>query len=499
MKLRALVPPFLAGACLAVAAAVSVGLLLYAGAGFLRALATIIATLLLALSLGIWFGYGGPEKDPVERARRLWLFTLFSFTLAVLFSAGWELVEDLPVDRLVQGLGLALLGGLPLFAGGALLGSMVRPDSPLVPPRGSRAPGPGSAAVAGAGVGVVMAGVVFFPGLSSTAILLLCIVALSGGALLHGWTLDSRFLPRVVVRQVTADGELAVVVEVRGRPRALRRVLLQDGRVRAAEDEEGRPVRPVEQALLDWLDRHLAGDEGAGDGETQGPFRRILHLGGGASRLPALVAESRPGVEVVVVEESRLLLDFAREHFVRSKPPEEDAADGEEGEEERGRVRQGDWVEATTGLPAPFDLVLVDVGALFPLAPISRLTGGALKRLGGLVAPGGALLLAGISSPDEGDGRIAHKALVGPGPAPTSGESVNGAERLDGSARLLAQAAGPIFSRAAVERTGADPYGGAAASTVARDRRDLLVLLRDPTAQHASPHDPDRLGGEAMG
>lgn len=469
MTLRSLVPPFVVGACLATSGSISAGLLLYSGAGFLQAAAAIVATLLVALALGVWTGYGGAEGDPVERVRRLWLFTLLAFTLAVVFSGAWELLDTMPTGRVVQGVGLALLGALPLFTGGALVGAMARPDTHLGPAPGSRLPGPGSAALAGGALGIVLASIVLFPALSPTAMLLLTVVVLSGAALFHGWTLDSRFLGRLVERRPTPDGEFRVVDEVRGRPRALRRVLLQDGVVRAAEDEGGRPARGVDRAVAEVLRGRYG-------------LKRVLFLGGGGFTLPRILAEERPKVEVTVVEPSRALAAVAQAHFpvMPSRTQKDDSRDGEAPDDalEDGSppwvLRHAEWWEARNVAGSGYDVVVVDVGALFPLSPVSGLVGGGLERLMTLLDDDGQVLLAGV-----------RPGVEGQSPAGASSTEHDDAEPLE----PLLEEARTRFGTVRLQRTEVPPASrnGGKPSSLAGDRRDVLVLepWRTPPDQPA--------------
>lgn len=453
MTFRSLIPPFVVGACLAASGSISAGLLLYSGAGLLQAAAAIVATLLAALALGVWTGYGGAEGDPVERVRRLWLFTLFAFTLAVVFAGGWELLEDLSASRTVQGAGLAILGALPLFAGGALVGAMARPDTLLGPGPGSRLPGPGSAALAGGALGIVLVSVVLFPTLSPTALLLLSVVVLSGAALFHGWMLDSRFLGRLVERRRTPDGEFRVVDEVRGRPRSMRRILLQDGVLRGAEDEAGRPVRGVDGAVAELL---LDGTE----------RRRVLFLGGGAFTLPRLLAAVRPETEIKVVEPSAALADVAQAHFPV-------AVERREPEEAPYTLRRAEWWEAGRVAGDGYDAVVVDVGSLFPLSPVSALLGGGLERLAPLLLENeGELLLAGVRAPGptEAGGRRGGDEETGEPLEPllTEARSRFGVVRLHRT------------EPPSVEGSGARP------SSLAADRQDVLVLAPRAAAPERS-------------
>jgi hypothetical protein len=171
------VPPFIAGAVAATAAELAAGLLLYSALGFLRALTVVLAVEMGAFGLGLWSA-AGTRAGSEEQARRAWLFCLVAYSAAAALTAAWRLLGDLGANALTQGLGLALLGGLPMFAVAALLGSL-----------GSGASGRsvGSSAAMGASAGLLVTGFLLVPALEPSSILLVCVIALSGGALLHGW------------------------------------------------------------------------------------------------------------------------------------------------------------------------------------------------------------------------------------------------------------------------------------------------------------------------
>jgi hypothetical protein len=317
-----LLPPFILGVCLAVAAKVSVGLLLYGGVGFLRALSVILATLAAALAFGLWAGRSvGPESS-MEAVRLRWLLTLVAFTGAVVFAGTWEYFGAFGVQPWSQALGLALLAGLPLFFGGALLGVMTREDSVLHPKADVSRLSPGVAVILGVGAGFLATGFVLFPRFSAPHLLLVCVVFLSLGALIHGWILDQIPQVRVVGRRESHRGEVRVEHWVRGRPRRVLRALLVNGEVRGLESEGGDPELPGERAVRTFLNQ-------------LGKPESILFVGGGGLTLPRLVKAEDPSCRVTVLEEDPLLTELALEHFLVS---EADAIDVQQGPVGWGRV-----------------------------------------------------------------------------------------------------------------------------------------------------------------
>ncbi|MEX0979774.1 MAG: hypothetical protein WDZ89_01695 [Gemmatimonadota bacterium] len=187
----ALYPPFAVGAVLAVAAELAAGLLLYSGLGFLEALSVILAIETGSLGLGLWIAASVPRDRFVDVLRRQWLFLLFAFTAAAFFAAGWEILGGSAEPR-SQALGMALLAGLPLFAGGVVLGLLLREDAGLLPPEDSLFPGPGPLVAFGAGAGFLATGFLILRNVPPTSILLVCVILVSAGALIHGRILARR-------------------------------------------------------------------------------------------------------------------------------------------------------------------------------------------------------------------------------------------------------------------------------------------------------------------
>lgn len=191
-------PAFLIGFVAATSAELAGGLLLYSDEGFLRALSLLLSVELGGLALGLWASRPGRRQDPFAAVRRRWLFCLVAYTAAAGFTAAWQMSDGLPSTFLNQGLGLALLGGLPLYAAGSVLGAL----GSLERRRGRRGPGDGPAserpgslgAVAslGGAMGVLATGLVLIPTIQPVSIFLLCVVLVSAAALLHGWILEGR-------------------------------------------------------------------------------------------------------------------------------------------------------------------------------------------------------------------------------------------------------------------------------------------------------------------
>ncbi len=380
-----LLPPFILGACLAVAAKVAVGLLLYGGVGFLRALSVILATLAGTLAFGLWAGRIVDPVGPTEAVRLRWLLTLVAFTGAVVFAGAWEYFGAFGVQPWSQALGLALLAGLPLFFGGSLLGVMTREDSVLHPPPDASRVSPGMAVILGVGAGFLATGFILFPRFSAPHLLLVCVVLLSAGALIHGWILDQVTVVKTVAVRTSHRGELQVEHRIRGRPRRVHRALLRNGRVVGLESENGSPELPEERAVWSLIQ------------QLDGP-RSALFVGAGALTLPRLLRRDRTECRVVVLEEDPLVTEMAYGHF---------------------EVDEGDGVEIHHGPPGwggteglgEADLVAVSGSALEGDLPTPLRLQHLLPWLDSLLRPSGVVVAYGLALPEDGDRGLDHPYL----------------------------------------------------------------------------------------
>lgn len=175
------IPPFVIGLAAATVGEVAVGLLLYSGEGLMRALAIILATEIGALGLGLMAAPELNHPNLVDALRRRWMFCLLVFMVAAGFATVWSLWPGTEATAVSQALGLALLGGLPLYAAGNLLGAMAS----LRALRGAVGPRIGASGAFGAAIGIMAAGY-GVPRLSAPSVLLFLMVLLSGGALIQG-------------------------------------------------------------------------------------------------------------------------------------------------------------------------------------------------------------------------------------------------------------------------------------------------------------------------
>jgi len=177
-------PAFVAGFAAGASGTVAVALLLYSGEGLLRSLTLIVAVELGAFGVGLGMN-GLPREwgDAVESLRRRWLSALIAFLAAAGFALAWTFFAGFGALPMTQALGLALLAGLPLYAGGRLLRgiSTVRTMAGVT--------GDGALASLGAAAGVLGTGMGALSGVGVPSFALFLLVILSGTALLQGWVL----------------------------------------------------------------------------------------------------------------------------------------------------------------------------------------------------------------------------------------------------------------------------------------------------------------------
>lgn len=296
-RLLSAVPPLLVGVAVAGAAEISAGLLLYSTDGFLPALTLILTVEAGALALGLWTGTLQLGEGAVEQVRRRWLFVLVTFAVAAAFSTAMTFMEGLLTGGIGQGLGLALLGSLPLFALGSLLGAMARPGGEGALPTATI----GVPSVLGLALGFLLTGGVLLPNMAPYTLYLVFLTSLSGSALLQGWVLDQGPSNRLLALEWTPRGE--VKVEIRARGGRASKVLLEAGRIRGAEDLQGGPEREWERGVLTAL------KEG---GREPGS---VLYVGGGSGTVARILTREYLEPRIVIVEGEEALVRLAREHL----------------------------------------------------------------------------------------------------------------------------------------------------------------------------------------
>jgi hypothetical protein len=202
-------PALLVGAAAAISAEVAIGILLYASPGFMRSLTTLLAVEGVALAAGL---HTAPIDGPgqADRLRLRWLFCLGVFLVAAVFGTMWSLIETLGQGPLGQGLGLALLAGLPLFACGTLLGGMSSMAHNGVPPR------TGAAAALGAALGFVATGALLPRAPIPATLLVGCLMLLSGGGMIYGSIVGDRPLARGAIDADMAPASERASIDAHG-------------------------------------------------------------------------------------------------------------------------------------------------------------------------------------------------------------------------------------------------------------------------------------------
>jgi len=182
------VAPLLVGASAAVAAEVAMGMLIYAGDGFLRSLTTVLAIDCVALGVGLWSA-PAPRPDLIDRLRKRWMLCLAAFMAAAVFGVLWSVMPALGGGPVGQAFGLTLLAALPLLTCGAVLGGMGSVTR-------SRMAGtlrePGAAAALGASLGFLVTGFLIPRTPIPASLLVGCLVLLSAGGLVYGVVLGAQ-------------------------------------------------------------------------------------------------------------------------------------------------------------------------------------------------------------------------------------------------------------------------------------------------------------------
>lgn len=378
-------PPFLVGLAAAAVGETSATLLLYSTEGFLPALTLILTVEAGAFALGLWSGTVRGEASPVEQIRRRWLFSLVTLSLAAAFSTGMTFMEDTFRGGLGQGLGLGLLGSLPLFAMGSLLAALARGGGP-----GTRRLS--VSAAAGVSAGFLLTGAFLLPNLAPYTLYLVLLSVLSAGALLNGWVLDDQACAVTLEEVPTPRGPARVQDRFAGADGIQWRTITEGGRLRAREGDLGRKGRDWEGAVLAALH---------GEGKAPGS---VLFLGGGGGTLARLLLEAYPATEVLVVEESQAVMDLARKHF---QPfPEWD----------RLQLRRGRPWGTLGSLDGSYHLVVVDLQAVPSLGPVPDIPRQVWDELGRLSGAEGIVVLGGLGHPERlGEGPV--KELLSQGSA----------------------------------------------------------------------------------
>lgn len=361
-------PPLLVGVACATAAEIAVGVLLYAGAGLMRSLSTVLVVEAAALAIGLWSA-PGPGPDLVSRLRRRWVLCLVSFLAAAFYGTSWSVLRELGDTAIGQGFGLAILAALPLYACGTVLGGMT--TAAMTDGRGPRA-GPGAAAAIGAAIGFALTGLMLPRSPVPSYLLIGCLALLSVAGMVYGVVLGARL--HIEVKANRSASAFPVRVEDRrlSEDGLAWRFLLEGEHVRRAISLSG------ENAVVPW-------DVAVGRG-LMPPLEaswRVLVVGGGASPLPRMVVLEHPTGSVDVLERVGAVVELGREHFETGLGV---------GRTERSSVAVGNLDDLVEGLSGSYDLVVVDGAALASLGGAGGLSRRAKSALGQRVSAGGVLV-----------------------------------------------------------------------------------------------------------
>ncbi len=363
--LLAWAPPFLVGASAAIAAEVGVSLLLYTGPGFVRSLTVVLAVSGAALAGGLWSA-PAPGPDFTERLRRRWLLALLAFLAASAYGVAWTLVSAVGEWRWGQGLGLAILAGLPLYASGAVLGGIAG-----VSPTRLRGVRTGAAAALGAGLGFVLTGLLLPRTPVPATLLVACLVLLSLGGMIFGFVLGEVLEIDVLGERASRTGPVRVEDRFLTAKGIAERVLLEDRHERrrqALGEDDG----------LSWdvsVARALMPDDGR-------PWS-VLCVGGGASPLARHVLDEYPAGSVEVLERNGEVVALGREFLETGL---------EAGTSGRVTVRVGNLEDLVKDVRGLFDVVVVDALALSALGGAPGLSREARGRLVQAVSGSGVLV-----------------------------------------------------------------------------------------------------------
>ena len=174
---------FLIGGVMGVMAEMAAGLILYEGSGLLRATTVVLTTEAAAAGAGLLFATRVPVDEISRHLRRHLHLTLVALGLAGILTSLWGYLGGLSEVQGGQAAALALLAALPLYMSAAVLGLVCRAGSRDA--EGGTVAG-GGPALLGAAAGFLIYGLFLIPRLEPPVLVLLCMAAVSGAALLVG-------------------------------------------------------------------------------------------------------------------------------------------------------------------------------------------------------------------------------------------------------------------------------------------------------------------------
>ena len=386
------VPPFVVGASAAIAAEVAAAILLYDGLGLLRSLTTILAVEAGAFGAGLW---NAPDDrdDLAERIRVRWVACLSAFLVAAIYGTAWSVTPWLGDGRWAQGLGLALVGGVPLYAAGAVISGL---SVAAATDRGGRLRAPGPAASTGVAAGVVLAGFLLPRAPLPASLLVACLVLLSFGGLIFGSVLGARTQHDERARRPGLSAD--VRVEDRSLPGEayVSRVLLEGDFLRREAHQKPEGPLPWDVAFIRTILRNVrpAGSEDI----PRSRGLKILHVGGGASPVARCVRREDPSATIVVTERVGAVIELGRDYFDTELTISRD---------DRVSVSAGNLDDTLEAAGGGYDVVLVDTLSLAPIGGVVGLSTAAMRRLYDSVGSDGVLVWGPLPV-EQGRPEVAH-------------------------------------------------------------------------------------------
>ncbi len=364
----------LVGTVLGILAFAAGSLVIYEARGVLPASAGLVATLCVALTLGLWAGAPGAREgvSPVGR----WLLSGVSLGAAGVFATAWTIRGWDRGGEPARALALLVLVGIPVYCIGLLLPTLARWESDRAgdedaddKDEGFGAVGRVTAwAILGIAIGAVLAGIVLLPRLSPGPLLLGAGALLTFPLLFPRHQEEPETREQTLYERETPFSTLRVVEVVFPGRRQPELRLYQDEEAESGElTRTGAPTFAYIAAAERWLEAIGARGES------------YLFLGGGAYTLPRRVAERDPSARITVVELDPEVTDVAY-RFFGLKP-------------EHGIVTlHGDAREVAAGLPAgTFDRVFLDVYDGTETVPHHLVTREGMEALARLLRPGGTV------------------------------------------------------------------------------------------------------------
>lgn len=244
---------FLLGGVMGVVAEMAAGLILYEGAGLLRATTVVLTTEAAAVGAGLLFATRVPVEEISRNLRRHLHLTLVSLGLAGILTSLWGYHGGLSEVWGGQAAALALLAALPLYMAGSVLGLVCRAGSRDAP--GGTVAG-GGPALLGAATGFLIYGLFLITRLAPPVLVLLCMAAVSGAALLLG-SAATRAAdrahgekdgadPHAATGEEDAAGAAEALQEPDASPEPLARAILEEPETSGPSTQDGpQPLEPA--------------------------------------------------------------------------------------------------------------------------------------------------------------------------------------------------------------------------------------------------------------